>query len=275
VLHRSGNTFLDILNFLDGLTLASLPISGGASVAETISAIYGATSALGQAVARRLVAEGESLVLVARDATKLAIVADDLSARGGQVSIVVTDFDNLEGHEQLLEATAHAQSFWFFFGSLPNQKNCEQSWQTTAAALNTNFLSVLSLLTRIANLCEQRGSGCIVVVSSVAGDRGRESNYVYGTAKGALSLFCQGMRNRLTSSGVQVLTVKPGFIDTPMTRSIEKKPAILWSTPERVADDIMLARQRGKDVLYTPWFWRYILILIRLIPEPVFKRLSL
>lgn len=244
-------------------------------MAEAVSAIYGATSVLAQALARRLVAAGEPLLLVARDATKLNIVAADLSARGGQVVTVLADFDNQQGREQLLEATAHAQSFWFFYGSLPNQESCEQSWQTSAAALNTNLLSVLSLLTRIANICEQRSSGCVVVVASVAGDRGRKSNYVYGTAKGALSLYCQGMRNRLASCGVQVLTVKPGFIDTPMTRNIEKTPAILWSTPERVADDMMLARQRGKDVLYTPWFWRYIMLLIRIVPERVFKRLSL
>jgi len=133
----------------------------------------------------------------------------------------------------------------------------------------------VSLLSRLANVFEQRGYGTLVVVSSVAGDRGRKSNYVYGTAKGALSTFCAGLRNRLMGSGAHVLTVKPGFIDTPMTAHIEKKPAVLWVGADRVAGDIVKACSSGKNELYTPWFWRFILLIIRLVPEPVFKRLSL
>ena len=133
------------------------------------------------------------------------------------------------------------------------------------------------LLTRIAQTLEERPStgSSIVVVSSVAGERGRKSNYVYGTAKGALSLFCQGLRNRLHQSGVHVLTVKPGFIDTPMTADIAKTPSVLWASPEKIASVMVSAFEQKKDVIYAPWFWRYILLVIKLIPESIFKKLSL
>ncbi len=111
------------------------------------------------------------------------------------------------------------------------------------------------------------------MIGSVAGDRGRQSNYVYGTAKGALALFLQGMRNRLSKRGVQVLTIKPGFVDTPMTASFPKGP--LWATPDKVAEDIEKAIDKRRDVLYTPGFWRLIMLIIKSVPEAIFKRLSL
>lgn len=251
------------------------------------SVILGATSALGQAVARRLVHDGHRLILCARDEAKLNTVAMDIGVRMGSVATAdgsdhveppvchVVDFDQISAHAQLVNDIREADHIWFFYGTLPDQQHCEASWEATAAALNTNFVSAVSLLTRLANNLESRGSGSLTVVSSVAGDRGRKSNYVYGTAKGALSLFCQGLRNRLAHSGVQVLTVKPGFIDTPMTAAIEKKPALLWASADQVAGDIVRAQKRGKDVIYSRWFWRYILLIIRLIPERIFKKLSL
>lgn len=251
------------------------------------SVILGATSALGQAVARRLAGEGHRLILCARDEDKLNAVAADVSVRMGPASVEtgtsdlvspvchVIDFDQLSDHESLVSAISDADHFWFFYGTLPDQQQCEESWDLTAAAFHTNFTSAASLLTHLANSLEARGHGSLTVVTSVAGDRGRGSNYVYGTAKGALSLFCQGLRNRLASSGVQVLTVKPGFIDTPMTKAIDKKPAILWASADQVAEDIVHAQMRGKDVIYSRWFWRYILLIIRNIPERIFKKLSL
>ncbi len=240
--------------------------------------ILGATSALAQAVARELIDNGQSLVLVARDSEKLDVVKADLSSRvnsNASVQSRVVDLGDIQAHAALIEATKSAESYWLFYGSLPDQEACATDWEMTEQALNLNFTSAASLLSRAANEFEARGGGSLVVVTSVAGDRGRQSNYIYGTAKGALSLFCQGLRNRLHNSGVQVLTVKPGFIDTPMTSDIAKKPAILWVSPKRVASDMVRAQKRGKDVLYTPWFWYFILLVIRLIPERVFKRLSL
>ena len=239
--------------------------------------ILGATSSLAQSVVLELIAQDANyeIILVARNSVNLSIVANDLIARGATVGQYVCDLDDVTGHDRLLEKICVADSYWIFYGTLPNQSIAESDWAATDAALQTNFLSPVSLLTRIANILEARKQGSIVVVTSVAGDRGRKSNYVYGTAKGALSLFTQGLRNRLSSSSVHLMTVKPGFIDTAMTADIEKQPAILWASSERIAKEMVSAFQKKKDVLYTPWFWRYILIIIKTIPESIFKKLSL
>ena len=158
-------------------------------------------------------------------------------------------------------------------GTLPDQAECEASAALTRQALQVNALSVIELLTELANRLQAQGSGTLAVISSVAGDRGRKSNYVYGAAKGMVSIFLQGLRNRLHSHGVRVITIKPGFVDTPMTESFDK--GVLWARPDRVARDIVSAIDKGRDVVYTPWFWRYILWVIRGIPEGVFKRLGL
>mgnify|MGYP000704499895 CR=1 FL=1 len=134
-------------------------------------------------------------------------------------------------------------------------------------------MSTISLLTHIANKFEEQGKGTISVISSVAGDRGRQSNYIYGTAKGALNIFMQGLRNRLHRAGVQVLTIKPGFVDTPMTADLSK--GILWVQPEKIADDIYQAIKKNKNEIYTPWFWRPVMMIIKSMPGFVFNRLKL
>lgn len=244
-------------------------------------AILGATSAVGQATARQLAAAGRRpLLLIARDAERLETVRRDLLARSGAPgdAIVgrVIDLDDLSAHEALVsDAPAAIDDWYLFYARFPDQAEAEAHWSVTARVLHTNFISAASLLSHVATRAEARGRGRIVVISSVAGDRARQSNYVYGTSKGALSLFCQGLRNRLARHGVQVTTVKPGFIDTPMTRDVPKRPAVLWAEPDRVASDLLRAVERGRDVAYTPWFWRYIMWIIRAIPERVFKRLTL
>ena len=158
-------------------------------------------------------------------------------------------------------------------GTLGDQELCQKSVPETLKEFSTNALSVISLLTIIANYMEQQKRGCIAVVSSVAGDRGRQGNYVYGAAKSAVSTFTGGLRTRLAKSGVEVVTVKPGFVDTPMTADIKK--GLLFASAAKVGLDIYNAMKKGSEVLYTPWFWRYIMLIVKSIPEPIFKKLSI
>ena len=237
--------------------------------------VLGATSHLAQACSRLLAEAGHKLVLVGRNEQKLTVIKDDLLAHATEVETITSDLDDMPAHEALVQQLAPADSFWFFAGSLPDQEQCESSWNETSAALVTNGLGTMSLLTRLANVCENRGSGSFVVISSVAGDRGRSSNYVYGAAKGALTVFCDGLRGRLQKANVTLLVAKPGFFVSPMTQSIEKKPAVLWVEADKVASDVVDAWVSGKDVIYTPWFWRPIMRIIREIPTAIFKKLSI
>lgn len=240
--------------------------------------IIGATSAIAEATARRFAAQGASLYLLARNQERLGTLASDLSIRGAS-KVAYGDFDAcaFDRHQALLDGIlaelGGLDTVLIAYGTLSDQKACEASVELTLQELNINALSVIALLTRLAPHFEAQREGCIAVIGSVAGDRGRQSNYVYGTAKGALGIFLQGLRNRLHKSGVQVLTIKPGFVDTPMTASFPKGP--LWASPEKVALDIEKAIEKKRNVLYTPSFWFLIMAIIRSVPEFVFKRLSL
>lgn len=240
--------------------------------------IIGATSAIAEATARRFAAQGAILYLLARNQERLGTLASDLRIRGAS-KVAYGEFDAcaFDNHQQLLEGViaelGGLDTLLIAYGTLSDQKACESSVELTLQELNINALSVIALLTRLAPHFETQGEGCIAVIGSVAGDRGRQSNYVYGTAKGALSIFLQGLRNRLHKRGVQVLTIKPGFVDTPMTAEFPKGP--LWATPEKVAMDIEKAIENKRNVLYTPSFWWLIMGIIRSVPEFVFKRLSL
>ena len=240
--------------------------------------IVGATSAIAEAVARLLAAQGDLLYLVGRRAEALEAIAADLRVRGAaRVQTEVMDANAIERHAALLDnadvALGGLDTVLIAHGTLSDQAACQQSVALTFQELHTNTLSVIALLTLIANHFEAQRVGTIAVISSVAGDRGRQSNYVYGTAKAAVSTFLSGLRQRLYKSGVQVVTIKPGFVDTPMTRDFSK--GLLWAKPERVARDIVRAMENGKDVVYTPGFWWAIMQLIKSIPEFVFRRLSL
>ncbi len=216
--------------------------------------------------------------MAARNQEKLAAVAQDLTVRSGQkIGYQVADVNDVEAHKDLIQRAAVSLSgldtVLIAHGTLSDQKRCEQDFLPAAQEFNTNFLSVVSLLTPIANRFERQGFGCIAVISSVAGDRGRQSNYIYGTAKGALTIFLQGLRNRLHKSGVHVLTIKPGFVDTPMTSEFKK--GLLWVGPESIAKGIHKAIARKKNVVYLPWFWRGVMALIKAVPERIFCRLAL
>ncbi len=240
--------------------------------------IIGATSAIAQATARLFAEAGDALFLVARDTDKLNATAEDLTVRGAStVQTATLDVLDYDRHQSVIDSAIEALDgldlILIAHGTLPDQTTCEQSFELTKKEFEINALSTISLLTHSANHFEQKGHGTIAVISSVAGDRGRQSNYVYGTAKGAVTIFLQGLRNRLYKSGVNVLTIKPGFVDTPMTSSFEK--GIMWAKPESVALDISNAIARNKNTRYTPWIWSPIMRIIRAIPESIFKRLSL
>lgn len=241
--------------------------------------IVGATSAIAIACARRWASEGATLFLVGRQAERLEQIAADLVARGARAaSAHVLDMNDFDAHQAMLDACMRdlggIDIALIAHGTLADQKACEQDVKVALRELSTNGLSVIALLTPLANIMEASKTGVIAVISSVAGDRGRPSNYVYGTAKAAVSTFCEGLRARLFKSGVHVLTIKPGFVDTPMTAGMPL-PGPLVATPERVAGDIVRAVERKKDLIYTPWFWSAIMLIIRSVPRFLFKRASL
>jgi short-subunit dehydrogenase len=241
-------------------------------------AIIGATSAIAHETARCFASDGAELFLVARSEEKLKAVSDDLAVHGAkQVETFLLDLSDLSRHQELFDKAVITLNgldmLLIAHGTLGNQRKSEVSVEETLKELTTNFTSVISLLTIAGNYFEQQKRGCIAVISSVAGDRGRQSNYVYGTAKAGVSAFLQGLRNRLAKSGVKVVTIKPGFVDTPMTAAVKKGP--LFAKPAVVGRGVYEAMKQGKDVVYLPFFWRPIMLVVKSIPESVFKRLSL
>jgi decaprenylphospho-beta-D-erythro-pentofuranosid-2-ulose 2-reductase len=240
--------------------------------------IVGATSAMAKSIARLWAQRTDRLYLLARNEAQLAVLAADLEVRGASsVDYARFEANDFLAHPECIdrafECCGRIDVVLVCHGSLPDQQACERSVTTTLEALSTNGLSVVSLLTLVANHMERQGSGVIAVITSVAGDRGRQSNYVYGAVKGMVSVFLQGLRNRLYRKGVTVLDIKPGFVDTPMTAQFDKSK--LWAQPADVATDILKAIDGKRDTLYTPWIWWWIMAIIRSVPEVIFKRLKL
>ena len=240
--------------------------------------IIGATSAIAQATAKLFAAKDGALFLVARTNEKVESVANDLRVRGAaKVETLAVDLLDFDQHETILKQAIAAMGgldiVLVAHGTLGDQQKSAEDYTVAELELRTNLLSVISLLTPIANYFEAQKSGVIAVISSVAGDRGRQSNYVYGTAKGGLNIFLQGLRNRLDPAGVCVLTIKPGFVDTPMTEAIKKNP--LFASPEKIAKGIYRSINAKRDIVYLPWFWFWIMLIIKHVPERIFKRLKL
>ncbi len=238
----------------------------------------GATSAIAEATLRLFAQRGAHLYLVARNQEKLHAVASDLVTRGAASVITrVMDLDDTAAHPAMLAEAAERlgtiELALLAHGVLGDQQAAEASYQTAEAILRTNFLSAVSLITWLANYFESSHQGCLAVISSVAGDRGRKSNYVYGASKGALNVFLDGVRNRIDRSGVNVLTIKPGFVATPMTAHVP--PNALFAQPAQVAQYIVKAIEKRKDVAYVPPFWALIMLIIRFIPGRIFKKLNM
>ncbi|HTW49125.1 MAG TPA: SDR family oxidoreductase [Acidobacteriaceae bacterium] len=238
----------------------------------------GATSAIAEATLRLLAEQGASFFLVARNPEKLAAVRDDLQTRGAAaVTGAVADLDDTAGHPALLEQAVSTLGridvALLAHGVLGDQAAAEQEYAAAEAILQTNFLSAVSLIGWLANYFEAERRGVIAVISSVAGDRGRKSNYVYGASKGGLNIFLDGVRNRIDRAGVHVLTIKPGFVATPMTAHLPQNA--LFAQPAQVARHILRAIDKRKDVAYVPPFWGLIMLAVRSVPRRIFKKMNL
>ena len=242
--------------------------------------IVGASSAIAEATAQFYAqSERANFFLVARNESKLSVIKDDLLVRGAhQVDVEIADLADITQTNawltQAFSVLGRIDLVLIAQGILGEQDKAEQDLTHMHEILQVNGISQIDLLAQLANRMEQQAGGTIACISSVAGDRGRPSNYVYGTSKAMVSTFLQGIRARLSHAGVNVITIKPGFVDTPMTADIDKGGP-LWATPEMIAEGIAKAVESKRSVVYLPWFWQYIMLIIKHIPEFIFKRLKL
>ena len=238
--------------------------------------IIGATSAIAEATAREYAARGAALFLTGRDQQRLDAIAADLGIRGaGSATAYRLDVNDQTRHVEMLDAAWHALGgvdvVLIAHGTLPDQVRCEQSVDYAMQEFATNGTSTIALSTAIAQRLQPGAT--LAVISSVAGDRGRASNYLYGSAKAAVSAFLSGLRQAQAARGVNVLTIKPGFVDTPMTASFRK--GALWAKPKQIAAGIVSSVDKRRAVAYLPRFWWAIMFIITHIPEFVFRRIKL
>lgn len=240
--------------------------------------ILGVTSAIARATANAFAAAGQDLVIAARDEGELNRIAADIEVRYTvRAHAVALDAEDPASVDLLFDrchqAAPHIAGVVLGFGYMESQSAAQEDAAIIRRTFSINLTEAAVILEQFAAHFERQGTGFIAGISSVAGDRGRQSNYIYGTSKAGFSAYLQGLRNRLHHSGVRVITIKPGFVDTKMTFGL---PGLfLVATPEAAGRAIHRAIVKGKDVAYVPWFWRYIMLIIRAIPERVFKRLKL
>ncbi|PTA71190.1 MULTISPECIES: SDR family oxidoreductase [unclassified Stenotrophomonas] len=238
--------------------------------------IIGATSAIAESVARLYAARGAALYLVGRSAGKLDTIAADLRVRGAQrAEYGVLDVNDVAAHGALLDTAwstlGGIDTVLIAHGTLPDQAACDASVDLSLREFATNGTSTIALAAALAQRLQSGAT--LAVISSVAGDRGRASNYLYGSAKAAVTAYLSGLGQRLRPAGVNVLVIKPGFVDTPMTAAFKK--GALWATPDKVAAGILKAIGKRKAVAYLPGFWWAIMMIIKNIPEFVFRRIKL
>jgi decaprenylphospho-beta-D-erythro-pentofuranosid-2-ulose 2-reductase len=240
--------------------------------------IIGATSGIAKAIAHYYAKNKHPLIIAGRDIEEIERIAADIRIRH-QVTVSVKAFDaeSYDTHSEFfrdcVKEAGVLEGMILVHGYMTDQKSVQSNFNRAKKMIDVNFTSYVSILEIAAHYLEQEKSGFIGVISSVAGDRGRQSNYIYGASKGALSVYLQGLRNRLFSSGVHVATIKPGFVDTQMTYGL--KGLFLVAKPEAVAKRVYESIRKGHDVIYVPGFWAVIMIIIKLIPERIFKRLRL
>lgn len=238
--------------------------------------IIGAKSDIAKEVARVYAKNGYNIYLAARNSDSLVDLSNDIKIRSN-VDVKLCEFDivKFETHQEFYDNLQEKPlGVIVVAGYMAEQKDCANDFEKTLNTINVNYTGAVSILNIIANDMEKNKNGFIIGVSSVAGDRGRKANYIYGSSKAAFSAYLSGLRNRLFESKVQVLTVKPGFVATKMTVGLDL-PVKLTAQPEDVANDIYNAQQKGKDVLYTKAIWRLVMLIIKHIPEFMFKKMSI
>jgi len=238
--------------------------------------IIGAKSDIAKATAREYAKNGYDLYLAARNIEVLTEFAKDVITRTQtEVKLVELDILDYKSHQSFYDNLDEKPlGVVSAVGYLGDQEKAQSDFEEAQKIIDTNYTGVVSLFNIIADDFEKRKSGFIVGISSVAGDRGRKSNYIYGSAKAALTAYLSGLRNRLYDAQVHVLTVKPGFVATKMTEDMDL-PEKLTAQPEEVAIDIYKAQQNGKNVIYTKWIWKWVMLIIRNIPEFQFKKMSI
>lgn len=239
--------------------------------------VFGATSAIAEALQRLWAKRGDELFLVARNGARLEEIASDLRVRGARrVETFVQDLGDLAGHEALIArintAAERIDVVFIAHGLLGDQARAERDFAHAQDILATNLTSPASLISCLAPRLEAQRHGTIAVLGSVAGDRGRATNFTYAAAKAGIAAFASGLRQRLAASNVHVVLIKPGPIQTPMTAHLE--PSLLWSTPAAIAPGILRAIERGSAVAHAPWWWGPIMLIVRNLPERIFWRIK-
>lgn len=238
--------------------------------------IIGAKSDIAKAIAKKYAENGYNLYLAARKSSELQDFATDIKIRNSnQVQCIELDILDYSSHQEIYNSLEDRPiGVILVAGYLGDQERAQTDFGEAQKILDTNYTGAVSILNVVANDFEKNKKGFIVGISSVAGDRGRKSNFIYGSAKGAFAIYLSGLRNRLFNFNVHVMTVKPGFVATKMTESLDL-PKKLTALPEEVAMDIYKAQQKNKNILYSKWYWRGIMLIIKNIPEVIFKKLSI
>ena len=240
--------------------------------------VIGATSAIARSVSRLYAVKNAKLFLLARDEERLRESTADLELRGASsVKALNYNAENTYKHSAIVEAAVDylgsIDIALICHGNLPNQEECQTDYEKAENAIRVNGLSVISLCTEIANRLREQKKGTLAVITSVAGERGRQPNFVYGAAKSMVSTYLQGLRGSLVTDNVHIVDVRPGLVDSPMTAHLKKGP--LWSSPESIASSIIKGIGKKRHVIYAPSYWRLIMLLVCLIPENIFKRIKI
>lgn len=241
--------------------------------------VLGGNSAIAKSIAEKFASDKTDIFFAGRNIAEQERIANDFRLRYAintwSGSFDATDYGS---HEQflsdVLKVMPSIENVILAFGMLGDQQKAAADFDHALQIYQVNFMGSASILTHLSNYLKEKRKGGIIVISSIAGDRGRQSNYIYGSSKGGLSIYCQGLRNELSKYNVNLMTVKPGFVDTPMTYGL-KMPKLLLSSPEKVGRIVYKSFRKKKDIVYAPSYWRYIMMIIRSIPEKFFKKLNL